>query len=306
MPPPFSAREVAAMSRETDAGVVTVVGLCRLLGVSRAGVYAARRSPAEERKAAAPPAVRTGVSGAELLVAIRAVLKDHASWGHRKVWATLRRQGTRVGRRRVAEVMKANGEMQEANAPRADAVRPRGHVVVPEPNRRFATDLTTVWTRRDGLVAVVLTVDSGCRSVLDVAATKSQESGPVLATVERALERAFGRPDQVPEGVELRSDHGPQYTGQDAQDLALRWNLVQTFAPVGRPTGNALAERTIQTMKIECLWPSEFDGVEDLQVALEAWRLSFNDERPHQALGWRTPSEVRAAKLGLSPTRAAA
>lgn len=193
------------MSRETDAGVVTVVGLCRLLGVSRAGVYAARRSPAEERKAAAPPAVRTGVSGAELLVAIRAVLKDHPSWGHRKVWATLRRQGTRVGRRRVAEVMKANGEMQEANAPRADAARPRGHVVVPEPNRRFATDLTTVWTRRDGLVAVVLTVDSGCRSVLDVAATKSQESGPVLATVERALERAFGRPDQVPEGVELRS-----------------------------------------------------------------------------------------------------
>lgn len=28
-----------------------------------------------------------------------------------------------------------------------------GHVVVPEPNRRLATDLTTVWTRRDGVVA---------------------------------------------------------------------------------------------------------------------------------------------------------
>jgi putative transposase len=294
------------MSRETDAGAVTVVGLCKLLGVSRAGVYAARQTATEEPKGALPATVRTGVPAGELLLAIRVVLKEHSSWGHRKVWATLRRQGTRVSRRRVAEVMKAHGEMQEAHAPRADAARPRGHVVVPEPNRRFATDLTTVWTRRDGLVAVVLTVDSGCRSVLDVAATKSQESGPVLATVERALERAFGRPDQVPEGVELRSDHGPQYTGQDAQDLALRWNLVQTFAPVGRPTGNALAERTIQTMKIECLWPSEFDGVEDLQAALEAWRRSFNDERPHQALGWKTPSEVRSAKLGSSPTRAAA
>lgn len=296
------------MSRETDAGVVTVVGLCRLMGVTRAGVYAARRSPVSSPEAptARPPA-RAGVPASELLEAIRKVLGEHPAWGHRKVWATLRRQGMHVGRRRVAEVMKANGEMQEAHAPRG-VRRPRGHVVVPEPNRRFATDLTTVWTRLDGLVAVVLTVDCGCRSVLDVAATKSQESGPVLATVERTLERAFGTPDQVPEGVELRSDHGPQYTGHDAHQLALRWNLLQTFAPVGRPTGNAVAERTIQTMKVECIWPAEFDGIEDLQAALEAWRQSFNDERPHQALAWKTPSEVRAEKLGLraSPTRAAA
>lgn len=177
---------------------------------------------------------------------------------------------------------------------------------MPEPNRRFATDLTTVWTRVDGLVAVVLTVDCGCRSVLDVSVTKSQESGPVLDSVARALEAAFGTPDGVPDGLELRSDHGPQYTGHDAARLAERWGLTQTFAPVGRPTGNAVAERTIQTMKVECLWLSDFDDVASVQAALDAWRTSFNEERPHQALGWRTPSEVREAKLRPSPTQKAA
>ena len=52
---------------------------------------------------------------------------------------------------------------------------------VPESNRRWATDLTTVWTRRDGLVAVVLVIDCGERMVLDYEVTTSQESPTVLA-----------------------------------------------------------------------------------------------------------------------------
>lgn len=284
------------MSRTTLAGEATVKATCALFGVSRAAFYAARKAPV-----AAParsPGRPRGVSSHELLTAIRQVLERQPGWGHRKVWATLRRDGLRASRRRIWGVMRANGEVQEAHAPRR-VERRRGSVVVPEPNRRFATDLTTVWTRQSGLVAVVLTVDCGCRSVLDVTATKSQESGPVLASVDRALEEAFSAPEHVPEGVELRSDHGPQYTGADAAALTARWGVTHTFAPVGRPTGNAVAERTIQTMKIECLWLEEFDDVQAVQRALDAWKLVFNNERPHQSLNWKTPTEVRAEKLGL-------
>lgn len=292
------------MSRETDAGEATVTAVCALFGVSRQAYYAARKAPAEATTARRIGRPR-GVPASELLVGVRQVLADQPGWGHRKVWATLRRRGMLASRRRIAELMRANGEMQAAHAPRSTPRGP-GHVVVPEPNRRFATDLTTVWTRRDGLVAVVLTVDCGCRSVLDVTATRSQASGAVLDRVERALETAFGTPAAVPDGVELRSDHGPQYTGHDAAALAKRWGVVQTFAPVGRPTGNAVAERTIQTMKVECLWLSEFDDVAALQAALDAWRRSFNEERPLQALGWRTPAEVRESKLGQPSERKAA
>lgn len=292
------------MSRTTDAGEATVTAVCALFDVSRQAYYAARKAPSEAAPERRPGRPR-GVPAPELLAEVRQVLADHPAWGHRKVWATLRRRGIVASRRRIAELMRANGEMQEANAPRSTPRRP-GHVVVPEPNRRFATDLTTVWTRQDGLVAVVLTVDCGCRSVLDVTATKSQASAPVLDSVDRALEAAFGTPEGVPDGVELRSDHGPQYTGHDAAALAKRWRVLQTFAPVGRPTGNAVAERTIQTMKVECLWLSEFDDVAALQAALDAWRNSFNDERPHQALGWRTPSEVRKSKLGAPAEKEAA
>jgi transposase InsO family protein len=46
----------------------------------------------------------------------------------------------------------------------------------------------------------------------------------------------------VPDGFEIRTDHGPQYTGATCDEFSTDWNVDQTFAPVGRPTGNAVAE----------------------------------------------------------------
>lgn len=57
-------------------------------------------------------------------------------------------------------------------------------------------------------------------------------------------------------------------------------------------------------MKIECLWLEEFEDVEAVQRALDAWQRSFNEERPHQSPNWKTPSEVRAEKLA-APLRMA-
>jgi hypothetical protein len=57
-----------------------------------------------------------------------------------------------------------------------------------------------------------------------------------------------------PSPQELRTDHGPQYTAEDCVDLCRAWRLDHTFAPVGRPTGNSVAERLIRTMKEECIW----------------------------------------------------
>jgi transposase InsO family protein len=118
--------------------------------------------------------------------------------------------------------------------------------VTPEPNRRWATDLTTVWTRRDGWVAVVPTIDCGCRSVLALAVTKDQSAPAILRSVDDLLGACFGAAAAVPDGLELRTDHGPQYTGQDCADLVTRWGPEHTLAPVGRPMGNVVVERVIR------------------------------------------------------------
>ena len=108
----------------------------------------------------------------------------------------------------------------------------------------------------------------------------------MLASVDNALVAAFGHPRNVPDGVELRSDHGSVYTGADAQAFALRRGVDQTFAPAGRPAGNAVAERTLRTRKEECVWLEDWRSAPDVRTALDAWRRSVNDVRPHPSLSW--------------------
>jgi len=130
------------------------------------------------------------------------------------------------------------------------ARRPMGQVTVPDSNRRWSTDMTTVWTSRDGWVAVMPVVDCGDRMILALEASKSQKALSLLAPVEHALEGVFGERRNVPADLELRTDHGPQYTGLDCEQLCWRWRLEHTYAPVGRPTGNAVVERLILTLKM--------------------------------------------------------
>ena len=313
--PPYSARAVAEMSLHTDAGEATVEQVCRVFGLSRSGYYAAKAPPRPKPARGdgtlggvvplRPPG-RPEVSVAALEAAIRTIVKAHPAWGVRKVWATLRREpyGLRAGHKRVWALMRALG-LCLPNDGEGRVVKPMGQVMVEEPNRRWATDLTTVWTERDGLVAVMVVIDCGCRTMLAVEASKSQESAAVLAPVHGALEAAFGTPDRVPDGLELRSDHGPQYTGDDCWKLCRTWGLDHTFAPVGRPTGNAGAERVIRTMKEECIWLRDWTSRDELQAALQAWKRGYNEDRPHQALCWQTPAERRIERLGTAHVEAA-
>jgi len=53
-----------------------------------------------------------------------------------------------------------------------------------------------------------------------------------MAPVARALKDVFGTADHVPDGLELRSDHGPQYTGADCEDRCGDWHLDHGWVPL--------------------------------------------------------------------------
>jgi putative transposase len=209
----------------------------------------------------------------------------------------------KVSRKRVWALMHRLGLVLPPLAERLD--RLTGQVSVADSNRRWASDLTTAWTRKDGWVAIVPLVDCGDRSLLQWEVATSQESPVVLAPLSRGLAQVFGRPENVPDGLEFRSDHGPQYTGSDCRDLCDHWRVEHTFAPVGRPTGNAVAERFILTLKTELIWTRDWESAAELRAALEVWAVEYNERRPHQALEWRTPAEQRSINLGLPQEEAA-
>jgi putative transposase len=297
---------VIAISRETSRGKATRTQVCEAFSLSRQAFYAASRPPSEKRTTGARP--RAG--GREIVPAqvledgIRGLVEDYPAWGTRKIWARLRKDGMRASYKRVWSIMTALGLTFTPGTRRHSDCR--GHVSVPDSNRRWATDLTTAWTTRNGWVAIVPVIDCGDRVVLDIEVTKSQESGCVLRPFERALERHFGSPLNVPSQLELRTDHGPQYTGVDCDNVCSAWRVNHTFAPVGRPTGNSVVERFIQTLKVELIWTRDWESEEELRIEIHRWLISYNNNRPHQALNWLTPFEKRCTNLAPAGRRHAA
>ena len=66
-----------------------------------------------------------------------------------------------------------------------------------------------------------------------------------------------------------------------------------------------MAERLIQTLKVELIWTRDWESLAELQGELETWRREYNEARPHQALDWQTPAERRARNLGPAFAQAA-
>ncbi|MBP9165867.1 MAG: transposase [Kofleriaceae bacterium] len=98
-----------------------------------------------------------------------------------------------------------------------------------------------------------------------------------------------------PRGV--RREVATRRSGADCAALCDRWRLNHTFAPVGRPTGNAVVERFIRTLKEELIWLQDWESADELRTAIDAWLPHYLHHRPHQSLNWQTPAERRAERL---------
>lgn len=283
------------MSLRTAAGTAQVRHLSAAFGLSRAALYKAACAP--ERPPVRPrrPPPATVMSNEALLARITELTGAYPAWGHRKVWAMLRRERIFVARRRVWALMHRAGLTFLPAARRCEPRR--GTVVAATSNRRWSTDMTTAWTRNDGWVALTPVIDNGDRWVFKVGVSKAQDAPAILQPLEEALRQTFVLPESVPDGLELRTDHGAVYTGGDCEDLCDARRVQQTFSPVGRPTGNAVAERIIQTMKLELIWLRDWEDLAELERETARWVEFYNTQRPHEALGWQTPLERRTENL---------
>src|SRR5262249_55145923 len=125
-----------------------------------------------------------------------------------------------------------------------------------------------------------------CEGVLD-------PNGTAVMSIFDSAFQEFGVPTAI------RSDNGPPFasTGVGGLTRLAVWFLqlgirLERIAP-GKPQQNGRHERMHRTLKLEAALDERPQA--DLpaqQRAFDLWRREYNDERPHQALGNRTPASV--------------
>jgi transposase InsO family protein len=255
---------------------------CRLVGVHRSS-YRHPTSAEPEAEVA-------------LRATIRALARAHPRYGYRRIAALLRRRGEVVNPKHVGRIWREEGLVLPRKRPRKRRKGEPGAwpTAASHRGRVWTYDFVFDRTERGQALKLLVVLDEFTRECHRIRVGRRLDSAAVIATLEE-LFAAHGAP------AYLRSDNGGEFMAEQLQAwLAQRGTETVYIAP-GHPWENGVAESFNGKFRDECLNREVFWGAAHAQVVVERWRRQYNEERPHSALGYRTPAEVAAA---LSPSSA--
>ena len=225
--------------------------------------------------------------------------------GSRMMANRLCKLGHIINRKRVQRLMRVMG--LESLAPKPDLSRSHPeHVKYPyllkgievtRANQVWAADVTYI-PMAMGFFYLVAVIDWFSRAVLTWRLSTSMEADFCVRALEDALER-WGQPDI------FNSDQGVQFTSEDFTDVLVARGIRISMDGKGRCLDNVFVERLWRSLKYEEAFLRAYDGVGAAKDGIGAYFVFFNEDRGHQALGYRTPMEVYAESMAMQRRMAA-
>lgn len=259
--------------------------MARVLGVSPSGYYAWRHRPPSAR----------AQQDAALTARIQTIhTHSRGTYGAPRVHAELWAEGSRVGRKRVARLMRAVGlrgvsRRQGARTTRrAPAARPAPDLVqrdftAPRPDQLWVADITYIPTWA-GFLYLAVVLDAFSRRIVGWAMASHLRTQLVLDALEMALQQR--RPIQVVH----HSDQGSQYTSLAFGQRCRQAKVRPSTGSVGDCYDNALCESFFATLECELLERHRFRTQTEARLAvfdfIEGW---YNPHRRHSSLAYCSP-----------------
>ncbi len=217
-------------------------------------------------------------------------------YGSRRMVAVLRREGWVVNRKRVQRLMRVMGLEAIYQKPNTSQGHP-DHKVYPyllrgltidRPNQVWCADITYIPMAK-GFVYLVAVMDWFSRRVLSWRLSITMEADFCVEAVQEAMAK-HGRP-QI-----FNSDQGVQFTSAAFLDQLETAGVRISMDGKGRFLDNIFIERLWRSLKYEEVFIKAYGSVIEARRGIGGWLSFYNDERPHQALGYRTPRAVFAGE----------
>jgi transposase InsO family protein len=269
---------------------------CRVLGVCRSTFYA--REEAEGKKEApAKRGPKTKLSDEQLVGEIRTVIREapFSGEGHRKVKARLALKGMHVGKKRVLRLMRQNGLLAPTRQgkPHGNPAHD-GTILKEKPNEMWGTDATKFWTEKEGWCWFFFAIDHCSEDVVGHHESKVGDRFAALEPIRQGVRKHLGGIGKdVARGLQLRSDHGSQFTSEDFTGEMKFYGIGQSFGFVQEPECNGLAEHFVRILKEQCLWVHRFKDLEEARRIIGEFIERYNSQWILERFGYRTPNQVR-------------
>jgi transposase InsO family protein len=261
--------------------------MCCVFGVSVSGYYAwlGREPSAHERE-----------DGELATHILRIFHAKRGVYGSPRIQVELRDLGLVCSKERTARLMR---EMDLAAKRRRNkplgTKRRKGASAAPnlldrdfraeQPNRKWVSDTTYVWTK-EGWLYVAVVLDLFSRLVVGWAMGRHNDEELIRNAFEMALLRR-----SPPQELLLHSDQGSPYTAAGYLARLAALGVVVSMSAVGDGYDNAAMESFFSTLKGECVERSSFESHSQARQAIfEYIECFYNRERRHSTLNYVSPT----------------
>jgi putative transposase len=225
---------------------------------------------------------------------LRDLAAARVRYGYRRLHVLLQREGWQINHKRVYRLYREEGLGIRMHRRRK---RVGGRRVPPpvatQPNHQWSMDFLTDRLADGRRFRVLTVVDHVSRVSPAIEVGVSLTGERVVAVLER-LKRTVGRPERI------AVDNGPEFISRALDAWAYQNEVQLEFSRPGKPTDNAFAESFNGHFRAECLDCHWFASLEEARQIIEAWRIDYNTERPHRALGQEPPAAWMTSRGRLS------
>lgn len=250
-----------------------VLVMCRLFGVSRSGYY-------DYCKRIGRPEPDTEL--AEVLR--RQQERCRQTYGYRRMWLWLEKQGVHHNPKTVLRVMKKYGLLAEIRRARKWVqMKEQTHKYenllnrefqADHPNRKWVTDISYIHTGQ-GVLYLSMIRDLYDNSIVAYKMATQQTVSLVLDTIRLAK-----RKEKVAAGrLQLHSDQGSQYTSQAYFDLTKEYGITPSMSRRGNCYDNAMAENFFSILKTECIYRQKIKSFQQARKLIDEFIHFYNYER---------------------------
>jgi putative transposase len=264
------------LHRQAKHRQISIRKQCELIGLNRSSLYYKPEPESEE--------------DIKAKTLIDEIYTDKPFFGYRKMTVFLKQKGLDINHKRVSRLMNEMGiqavypkrNLSKANMEHRIYPYLLRDVEITAPDQVWSSDITYIRMKK-GFIYLAAVMDWHSRHVLSWSVSNTMDVHFCIEALNKALVK--GTPEI------FNTDQGSQFTSDAFTSILVKNSIQISMDSRGRVFDNIFIERLWRSLKYEEVYLKEYETVKEAVRGISRYFDFYNNERPHQSLGYRTPAE---------------
>lgn len=222
---------------------------------------------------------------------MKELAEQRKRFGCRRLHTLLKREGLVINKKRTERIYREEKLTIRVRRRRKGAAHVRVELSkVNRPNQRWAMDFLHDALHTGRKFRVLPIIDTYTKECFWIEADTSIGGQRVAQALTR-ISAVHGLPEQIV------VDNGPEFISNALDAWAFERGIKLQFIRPGKPVDNCYMESFNGKFRDECLNENWFMSLDQVRKIVETWRVDYNQNRPHSALGDLTPAEFKLQEM---------